>query len=240
MTLLLVDASKPSRELEKAALARLGLSVVTTAPAGLSDTLRQVRPRLVLVAERGVDPAALCRLVRETPGLESVPILLVTDDDRPEAEARARRAGADAVLPRPFTRVRLARRLLPWLGLGEGTRDARESARVPVRVPLLYGLSAPDLTGYLYNLSRTGLYLMASRVFPPGTLLQLRLQLPNSRREFTGTARVVWVNQPDESAPHLPGRPPGMGLEFVSLPPATRNLVHLLVARLCRHGYAAS
>ncbi len=240
MTLLLVDASKAAQELEKAALARLGLPVVAAVPASLSDTLRQGRPRLVLVAERGVDAAALCRLVREYPGLESVPILLLTDDDGPEAEARARRAGADAALPRPLTRLRLARRLLPWLGVSEATQDSRESARVPVRVPLLYGLSTPDLIGYLYNLSRTGLYLMASRTFPRGTMLQLRFQLPNSRREFTGSARVVWVNQADEPAAAIPGRPPGMGLEFVDLPPATRNLVHLLVARLCRHGYAAN
>ncbi|HEX6987423.1 MAG TPA: hypothetical protein VF170_18740, partial [Planctomycetaceae bacterium] len=72
MTILLVDASKPSRELEKAAIARLGFPVVVAAPSRLGDTLRHVRPRLVLLAERGVDAAALCQTVRRAPGLESV------------------------------------------------------------------------------------------------------------------------------------------------------------------------
>jgi uncharacterized protein (TIGR02266 family) len=239
MVILLVDPSKPARELEKAALARFGFPVVAVAPDCLDDALRQVRPRLVLVAERGVDAASICQAVRRLPGPEAVPILLLTDDDGSEADARARRAGADAALARPLTRLRLARRLRPWLGAG-APHEARDCARVPVRVPLLYGLSATDLTGYLYNLSRTGLYVMTDRTFPPGTMLKLRLQLPNSRREFTGTARVVWVNRPDDAGAPAPARPPGMGVEFVELPPDTRNLVHLLVARLCGHGYATN
>ncbi len=237
MAILLVDPSKPTRELQKATLAHFGLPVVAVAPGCLGDTLRHVRPRVVLVAERGVDAAAICQVIRRLPGPESVPILLLTDDEGSEADARARRAGADAALARPLTRLRLARRLRPWLGAG-ASHEARDCARVPVRVPLLFGLSAADLTGYLYNLSRTGLYLMTDRTFPPGTMLQLRLQLPNSRREFTGTGRVVWGNRPDDAGAPAPARPPGMGIEFVALPPDTLNLVHLLVARLCRQGHA--
>lgn len=238
MSILLVDASKPLQELEKAALARFGLPVVTCAPERLGDTLRQARARLVLLSERCEDPAGLCRTVRQSPGFETVPILLVTGDEGPEAQARARACGADAALGRPFTRARLGRRLRSYLAGGPGGVESRDSARVPVRVPLLYGVGRADVTGYLYNLSRTGLYVMGERTFPPGTELVLRLQLPNSRREFDGSGRVVWVNPPGTQAAASPGRPPGMGIEFVSLPPQTRSLVDLLVARLIRHGYA--
>lgn len=237
MAILLVDSSKPARELEKAALARFGLPVVAVAPGRLGDTLRQVRPRVVLVAERGSDAVSICQAVRRLPGPDPIPVLLVTDDEGPGADARARHAGADASLPRPLTRLRLAQWLRPWLG-GGAAHEARDCARVPVRVPLLFGLSAPDVAGYLYNLSRTGLYVMTDRTFPPGTLVQLRLRLPNSRREFAGTARVVWVNRPGQADVPAPAVPPGMGLEFAELPPETRNLVHLLVARLCRQGHA--
>lgn len=238
MSILLVDASKPLQELEKAALARFGLPVVTCVPGRVGDMVRQARARLVLLSERCEDVAGLCRTVRSAPGFESVPILLVTEDEGPEAQARARACGADAALGRPFTRARLGRRLRGYLAGGTGGVESRDSARVPVRVPLLYGVGQADVTGYLYNLSRTGLYVMGERTFPPGTELALRLQLPNSRREFQGTGRVVWVNQLGARGATTPSRPPGMGIEFVSLPPHTRNLVDLLVARLIRHGHA--
>jgi uncharacterized protein (TIGR02266 family) len=238
MSILLVDASKPLQELEKAALARFGLPVVTSAPERVGDTLRQARARLVLLSERCEDVAGLCRVVRAAPGFESVPVLLVTEDEGPEAQARARACGADAALGRPFTRARLGRRLRGYLAGGAGGVESRDNARVPVRVPLLYGVGQADVTGYLYNLSRTGLYLMGERTFARGTDLVLRLQLPNSRREFQGTGRVVWVNPVGTHGAPAPSRPPGMGIEFVSLPPHTRNLVDLLVARLVRHGHA--
>lgn len=239
MALVLVDASKPVRELEKAALARLGLAVVTTAPGDLARTLRQVHPSLVLVAERGVDAPAVCREVRQQPGLAAVPILLLTDDDGPQAEARARAAGASGALPRPLTWRRLAEQLRPWLRSDEPAHGRRESVRVRLRIPLRYGLELADLTGYLYNLSRSGLYIMTERVFPRGTRLVLSLRLPNSQREYPACGRVVWVNHPGEPPVPAPGRPPGMGIEFTELPPATRNLIHLLVARLTRQGCRA-
>ncbi len=239
MSILLVDASKPLQELEKAALARFGLPVVACAPDRVGDMLRQARARLVLVSERCENVAALCRAVRTSPGFETVPVLLVTDDEGVEAQARARACGADAALGRPFTRGRLGRRLRAYLGAGEGGVESRDNARVPLRVPLLYGVGQADLTGYLFNLSRTGFYLMAERTFAPGTELSLRFQLPNSRREFQGTGKVVWVNRGGESGAMAPGRPPGMGIEFGVLPFDTRNLVDLLVARLVRHGHAA-
>lgn len=238
MSILLIDASKPLQELEKAALARFGLPVVACAPDRLGDTLRQARAHLVLLSERCENVAGLCRQVRGTPGCESVPVLLVTDGEGPEAQARARACGADAALGRPFTRARLGRRLRGYLGGGDGGVESRDNARVPIRVPLLYGVGQADHTGYLYNLSRTGLYVMGERTFPTGTALALRLQLPNSRREFQGTGRVVWVNPSGAKGAAMPGRPPGMGIEFVTLPPDTRNLVDLLVARLVRHGHA--
>jgi len=235
MSIVLVDAPKPLEEAERAVLARLGLPVVSASPATAADAVRQVRARAVLVAEGSGDVAALCQAVRAT-GVRA-PILLLTDDDGPEAQARARAAGADAPLARPLTRPRLGRRLRAFLGGGRGGVESRDNARVPVRVPVLFGPAAPDLAGYLYNLSRTGLFVMSDRTFPPGTLLQLRLQLPNSQREFAGTGRVVWVSLSEAGA--APGRPPGMGIEFADLPPDTRGLIELLVARLCREGHAA-
>lgn len=241
MSIVLVETPVPLQEAERAAVARLGLPLVTATPESLAETLRQGRARLVLVSERCEAIGALCRAVREAAGGAQVPILLVCEDEGPDAQARARAFGADGIVARPLSRARLARRLRAYLGGGAGGVESRHDARVPVRVPLLFGLSEPDLTGYLYNLSRSGLYLMSDRIFPPGTVLQLRLQLPNSRREFAGTGRVVWANREEEGgAPPAPARPPGMGVEFVELPPDTRSLIDLLVARLCRQGYAVS
>jgi uncharacterized protein (TIGR02266 family) len=239
MSIVVVDASAALHSLERAVLARAGMPLVPATPTNLGDILRQVPARVVLVVEPCPDLQALCRAARAAAGRDTLPVLLLVHDDSTDAEARARAAGAAGVVPRPLTRGRLARRLRAVLGGGLGL-ESRDSARVPVRVPLLFGLQSPDVTGYLYNLSRTGLFVMSERTFPAGTTLLLRLQLPNSRREFEGRGKVVWVNRRDgASAPPAPAQPPGMGIEFLELPPDTRNLVDLLVARLTRTGSAA-
>lgn len=104
-----VLAVEPSRTLRKIIGLCLADDGLTLAEAGdgieAVEKLKEDGPPAVIVAAAtlpGIDGYELCRLVRKHPDTAPVPVVLLTDRDGLRERVWARRAGADAHLPKPL------------------------------------------------------------------------------------------------------------------------------------------
>jgi uncharacterized protein (TIGR02266 family) len=84
------------------------------------------------------------------------------------------------------------------------------------RVEVRYGPAKPECVGYSGNISGSGIMIRTTRVFAPGTLLNLELKLPDKTIKLCG--RVTWARE--GGVQFLPTGKVGMGVRFVDPPPA--------------------
>ncbi len=115
---LVVDDDERSRELMRIVLRHAGYRVVA-APAAQAAValLATERPAVALVdlLMPGMDGLEFCRWVRARPELAGMRFVLLTGMDTDETRRDARAAGADAVVTKPFDRVRLLEKLTSLL-----------------------------------------------------------------------------------------------------------------------------
>jgi len=72
--------------------------------------------------------------------------------------------------------------------------------------------------GHIWNLSRTGAYLVADPIPAAGEHIQISFRLPDGSR-FEGEAQVAWRNEPSlwkGCGSESWKLPPGCGLEFLT------------------------
>jgi uncharacterized protein (TIGR02266 family) len=95
--------------------------------------------------------------------------------------------------------------------------NRRFSNRIFTRVRVLYGLQKPEADGYALNVSAAGLFISASRLYLPGTGLQIRL-LPIGAAGIDLCGTVRWgLRVPPQLVTVVK---PGMGILLSSPPPA--------------------
>jgi len=82
----------------------------------------------------GMDGFAVCRLVKADPKTRHIKILVATGYASPDQLAKAREAGADDCLPKPFTGDELRRRVCALLGIEIAQQQSQsQSAAAQVR-----------------------------------------------------------------------------------------------------------
>ncbi len=86
--------------------------------------------------------------------------------------------------------------------------NRRQSARIPFRKRVKYGLSDPTFVGYTFNLSEGGIGIKADRVFHPRSRIITHIYIEDEIVRLEGV--VVWVS------PILPGVISSMGVKFSS------------------------
>jgi sigma-B regulation protein RsbU (phosphoserine phosphatase) len=102
-TILLIDADAASAETISTALTGVGYTVVVSTDP--DDALSKVADHHLVIIDvvsgerTGVD---VCREIRATPALSSIPVLCVGQGDEVEERIRYLEAGADDVMGRPF------------------------------------------------------------------------------------------------------------------------------------------
>ncbi len=89
------------------------------------------------------------------------------------------------------------------------------------RVEVRYGPGEPKCTGYSGNLSGTGMMIRATRVFAPGTLLNLELRLADRTIRLRG--KVTWAREGNVQL--LPTGKVGLGVRFVDPPPELAEIL---------------
>lgn len=116
--IMVVDDDDRSRELLRIVLRHAGHRVVSApGPQAAIALLATERPAVALVdfLMPGMNGLEFCRWVRAQPGLASMRFMLLTGMDSDETRSDAREAGADAVVTKPFDRIRLLEQLTALL-----------------------------------------------------------------------------------------------------------------------------
>jgi len=91
-------------------------------------------------------------------------------------------------------------------------RDRRRLDRSRKRVSVRYGRDRAHVLGYTIDLGEKGMFLQGNQLFPPETVLQVELDLPEGRRSVMAIVR--WVKEvPAAFRRSLRG---GMGIEILS------------------------
>ncbi len=206
--ILIVDDVAMFREIESLFLARAGH--VFTAGSGREGIglAQRLRPDIILLDLHmpHMDGEAVCRAVRADPELGHTPVIILTSSDDPADRARALRAGADDVLPKPVNRMALnesVQRFLRFAGV-------RGLPRVPYRADVQVHAGSTDWAARARNLSRGGIFVEAEKELAPRSEVRLAFRLPDER-PVAPTAEVVWLERDDG------GGTLGMGLRFLGL-----------------------
>ncbi len=77
-----------------------------------------------------------------------------------------------------------------------------------------------------YDVSRGGMFIKTSSPFPSGTLLKFEVRIAEEQRVLQGVGRVVWKREADGATEDEPA---GMGIKFIKIDDASRDVIERLV-----------
>src|SRR5690349_5346542 len=112
--------------------------------------------------------------------------------------------------------------------MSEPTQRHRR-VEVNIKVNLQYPDRETFEQRFAQNLSRSGMFIRAKDPPAVGSRVNFEYRLADSTRVLRGVGVVRWSRSLKEAKE--PESPPGMGIEFVDLDPASEELVGRTVAR---------
>jgi len=109
-----------------------------------------------------------------------------------------------------------------------------ESRRVPLerRITLKFQHREGFINEYAANISLKGMFITAWVPEPCGSVFLFEVQVADRQRLIHGVGEVVWVREAEES----PERPAGMGIRFLKLDDASREVINGMVETHVRRG----
>ncbi len=165
---------------------------------GLSLAITEL-PDLILVDLflPDLDGYQVCRLLREEPRTQGIPVVILTASSDLALHRQAYAAGARACLPKPVSRESLLATLDAVLA--SQRRFPRVAVTCPVlaRVPQFPGRT---LRGIVRNLSRGGLLAEFPVKLVVGSEVEFTLETPQGA--FPETGRVVWAIAAGDTVRH--------------------------------------
>lgn len=160
----------------------------------------------------------LTRQKRDSSFNRMTPVVLISDDPRPNARAQGFDAGASFFVYKPLDKDRLLRLVRATQGTIEHER--RRTRRVPMRSKVRWRIAGQEIEGETVDVSMEGLLVKAQRTVPVGSSIDVCLQLSKEMRPVTGVGCVV----------RLPSASP-MGIHLGRLVPAeSQRLQEFLLA----------
>lgn len=118
------------------------------------------------------------------------------------------------------------------------TQDTRKDPRAKVlTMTVRYKSATVDefIEQYSLDISRGGIFIKTSSPFAPGTLLKFEIRIAEDRTVLQGVGRVVWKRDPVDAGN---ARPAGMGVKFIKLDDASKQVIEDLVSRYEESGSA--
>ncbi len=77
-----------------------------------------------------------------------------------------------------------------------GERDyQRKNTRIPTNTPVDFSYMDRNYTGFILNISETGVFIYCSESLMPGDLPQLKFSIPGTDRMIEAEGKVIWVNR---------------------------------------------
>ncbi len=109
-----------------------------------------------------------------------------------------------------------------------------ESRRVPLerRITLKFQHRDGFINEYAANISLKGMFITAWVPEPCGRVFLFEVQVADRQRLIHGVGEVVWVREAEET----PDRPSGMGVRFLKLDEASREVINGMVETHVRRG----
>ena len=200
---LVIDDDPRSCELVTALLTKVGFQVLSAADGPSGITLaREAHPAVILLdmVLPGIDGISICQRLKQDPVLRDIPVVGITASADLTYTGKAFRAGAEFFLPKPFRTTNLSHVVKLAMESTQRKPSVRHHRRYPrfqagVAVRCLVGAEANktrEVVGTTSNVSLGGLLLLLPEKLEPGTVLGLRLGLPESTIPAEG--KVIWQN----------------------------------------------
>jgi DNA-binding response OmpR family regulator len=196
---LIVDDEPATCEMIERVLTTAGISSLSAkGSAEASDLLRHRRFAVAFLGYEMPFPdgPALARQMRDSDYNRTTPIILISDDQRPNAMSRGFEAGASFFLYKPLDKDRLQRLVRATQGAME--QEHRRTRRIPLRSRVLIQYQAQEIEGESVDVSMQGLLVRAQRIMPVGTSAEVSLELSRGMKPIVGTASVVRIHGKDQ------------------------------------------
>ncbi len=224
---LLIEANPDDRDLVAAYLERTDYVLQSAEDGAQGVSLASMElPDLILLdlSLPDLDGYQVCRLLREEPRTQGIPVVILTASSDLALHRQAYAAGARACIPKPVSRQALLTTLDAVLA--SQRRFPRVAITCPVlaRVPQFPGRA---LRGIVRNISRGGLLAEFPVELVLGSRVELTLATPQGPHPETG--RVAWAIASGDTVRHGIGflEPKGPSfrpdLLFGVSDPASRN-----------------
>jgi uncharacterized protein (TIGR02266 family) len=230
-TILIVDDVPMFRELESVFLARCGRVVTGCNGAEALTLAERELPDVVVIDDclPDIPGHEVCRRLKESPGLEHTPVIVITRAGSAVEHAQAVRSGADDVLSKPISRLALVETVQRFIRFAA----PRGLPRVILRTPVRLVSADADHWGMARNLSRGGMFIEADDMFDREKEMRAEFELPEAEGIFSPMVRVVWQRIAWRE------QPGGLGVRFVDLDaPDARRLEDYVHERALPGGWA--
>jgi len=218
--ILLVDDVELFLELERSFLEGGGHAVVTaTSGEEALARLDEAVPDLLLLDlyMPGIDGDEVCRRLRASERWRQLPVIMVTAAGKEEDVRKCLAAGCDDYITKPIRKQELTEKVQRLLGEVRG----RTAPRTVVSLRVQIAGDGKAITTRAKDISRNGIYVRSRSLLAPGSVVELRLELPGGE-ELPVLGKVVRVQQ---------GPNKGMGIYFIHPEPQGVRVLESLVAR---------
>jgi len=206
-----------------------GYSVHTARSAQRAmDLLAETSPELVFVDVRldRDDGVELIPSLRQAPGVEEIPVVLVDEQRRPARREAARRAGAAGYLVYPIDVARIAKRVEQLVFQPRRRRFTRYGRRLAARVE---GMRDDCL---VTALGRGGMFVSTDEHLPTRSLRRCRISIPELGGHVKVEAEVLYRVSATGNTQR------GVGLRFHAFPARHEPLLIRYLASLGQAGGA--
>lgn len=229
VTILLVDDVKLTLEIQKSALSRAACRIFTATSGDEAIAIaREVIPDLIVLDffMPGMKGDECCKIIKDTPQLKDVPVIMSTMYDKEESEEQLCQSyGCDGVIRKPFNPTEFLKKLESYLKI-----TVREYSRAPVWVRVVYSKGEEKYEGYLHDISEGGLFIECKDLMEKGALIHLEFQLPNNDLPVHCEAKVMrTVEKSEVMQDHIVR---GMGVMFTEISAEVKYAIKSYVERV--------
>lgn len=220
-TLLLVDDAELFLVMEKSFLSRkeLDLHSATSGTEALKIA-ETSKPDLILLDLHmpGMEGDEVCTKLKANPDTKHIPVIIVTSERNPETLKRCINAGCDRIIYKPFTRASLMGAVQEILVMIQ-----RRYQRSDVNLACTVGVEGLELNTTIHVLSKGGAFIEMGIPPDAGSEIEVSFSLPDSNYTISTAAIVRWA------ASVRRGGPLGMGVEFLTIGEAERELIQVYI-----------
>lgn len=211
--ILLVDDVKLLLEIQKKYLASSTVHILTAGDGVEAlEVARRDFPDLIVMDRYmpRMDGVTCCAAIKGDPKLRHIPVIMVSNTDRPADMDEFTKLGCSGFLAKPIDGevfLETVKKFLPAI--------ERRASRIPFRSEVQLTIGGTVHQGMSEDLTLNGIYVATEAPVSKGEELKLSFVLPGSDSTLEARSRVAWVNRGGSKGES--GLKPGVGVEFLEI-----------------------